>query len=253
VSQIAANIEAVYQRINAAAGRAGRRAGDIRLVAVTKTHPLQTVIAAYEAGLRHFGENRAQEGRDKAMAMAGWLADAPQRAGPEPLTWHMIGHLQRRQVGDVLGQFKLIHSVDRVKFAGRINRLAQRDDLEPVEILLECNVSGEASKSGFSLDNWAADRGQLRRFVEAIDRIGLLDKVIIKGLMTMAPLADDPEETRPTFSSLAALQKTLQEQRPLFDWQELSMGMTDDFEVAIEEGATIIRVGRALFGERAAG
>ncbi len=250
MSNIAANIKAVYRRIEAAAQRAGRQADDVTLVAVTKTHPLKTVIEAYEAGLRHFGENRTKEGRDKVIGMADWLAGAPEKARDDLPTWHMIGHIQSRQVGQVLGQFQLIHSVDSLKLAQRINRLSERDDYPALEILLECNVSGEATKAGFGLDNWSTDKAQLDAFLEIIEQIGSLNKIIIRGLMTMAPWSKNPEDARPTFQSLAALRKTLQVEMPQFKWGHLSMGMTDDFEVAIEEGATIIRVGRALFGKR---
>ncbi|MBN1994196.1 MAG: YggS family pyridoxal phosphate-dependent enzyme [Anaerolineae bacterium] len=245
---ITVNVETVYQRINAAVKRAGRNPAEITLVAVTKTHSLETVIAAYRAGLRHFGENRVQEGRTKVMEMAGWLAcNLPEHEAP---TWHLIGHLQSRQVGAALGQFSLMHAVDSLKLAQRLNRLAERDDYPPVEILLECNVSGEASKYGFALDAWTSDSGQLNTFLESIAHMAKLDRVVIRGLMTMAPLGDHPEETRPVFQSLAGLRARLQKEMPEIAWQHLSMGMTDDFEVAIEEGATIIRVGRALFGER---
>lgn len=162
----------------------------------------------------------------------------------------MMGHLQTRQAGEALGQFSLIHAVDSLKLAERLNRLAERDNCPPVEVLLECNVSGEASKFGFALNRWATDDRQLRTFLEMVTQMAALPQVIIRGLMTMAPLSESPEETRPVFRSLAALRVTLQSDMPQIDWRHLSMGMTDDFEVAIEEGATIIRVGRALFGER---
>ena len=248
MSSIAANLDALYQRIDAAAKRAGRAANDITLVAVTKTHPLETVVQAYQAGLRHFGENRVQEGREKVAAMAEWLESiSPDQERP---IWHLIGHLQSRQVEAALGQFSLIHSVDSLKLAQRINRLAERDNHPLVEVLLECNVSGEATKFGFALDHWASDRRQLTTFLETIAQMVTLDKVVIRGLMTMAPLGQDAEQARPVFQSLAALRATLQTEIPEVDWRHLSMGMTDDFEVAIEEGATMIRVGRAIFGER---
>lgn len=245
MSQIGANIEAVYERMQAASRRAGRQVDEITLVAVTKTHPVETVIAGYQAGLRQFGENRVEEGIDKIAQMAGWL-----EAGREPPAWHMIGHLQSRKAGDILGQFKLTHSVDSLKLAERIDRLARRDDFPPVEILLEVNVSGEAAKYGFALNGWSSDPAQLETFIEDVTQLAALDKIVIRGLMTMAPLVEDPEEARPTFQSLASLRVRLRQELPHLDWSHLSMGMTDDFEVAIEEGATIIRVGRALFGER---
>jgi pyridoxal phosphate enzyme (YggS family) len=249
MSAIAAKVETVYRRIQAAAQRAGRQADDIKLVAVTKTHPLATVIEAYQAGLRHFGENRADEGQAKVAAMADWLAQRSEERLDRP-RWHFIGHLQSRQVGSVLGQFKTIHSVDSLKLAQRINRLAKRDDFPPVEVFLECNVSGETSKYGFALERWSTDKAQLTAFLDQITQMESLEKIMVRGLMVMAPWSANPEDARPTFKSLAALRQRLQIDLPQFDWRHLSMGMTDDFEVAIEEGATIIRVGRALFGER---
>ena len=248
MSNIAVNTEAVYERIHNAAQRAGRDANEITLVAVTKTHPLDTVVNAYQSGLRHFGENRLPEGAEKVAALTQWLAANP--GAGQPL-WHFIGHLQSRQVGAVLaGQFNLIHSVDSLKLAQRINRLAERDGHPPVEVLLQCNVSGEESKTGFSLNNWMADPKQLDDFCAVVSQMDTLNKIIIRGVMTMAPLFNNPEDARPTFKSLAALRSKLQSELSQFEWQHLSMGMTDDFEVAIEEGATIVRVGRAIFGER---
>lgn len=245
MNQIEANLEAVTERMEAAARRAGRQGEEITLVAVTKTHPVETVIAGYEAGLRHFGENRVEEGVEKIDQMADWLAE-----GRQPPAWHMVGHVQSRKAGDILGRFHLTHSVDSLKLAERIDRLARRDDFPPLEILLEANVSGEGSKYGFALERWSSDPAQLQAFIEEVNQIAALEKVIIRGLMTMAPLVEDPEAARPTFQSLAGLRARLQQERPDLDWSQLSMGMTDDFEVAIEEGATMIRVGRALFGER---
>lgn len=249
MSNLAANIESVYRRIEAAAGRAGRRADEITLVAVTKTHPPETVIAAYRAGLRHFGENRVEEAGPKIAAVQDWLDTQPDFVDTPPV-WHLIGHLQSRKAGQALGRYRLIHSVDSLKLAQRLNRLALRDNYPPQELLLECNVSGEATKAGFALHHWAANPAQLEAFLEAVAQIECLEKIKIRGLMTMAPLSTNPEDARPTFRSLAGLRDRLQARMPGTDWSHLSMGMTDDFEVAIEEGATIIRVGRALFGER---
>ncbi len=239
-------VNAVKARIEAAATRANRLASEVVLVAVTKTHPLETVIEAHQTGLRHFGENRIIE-KEKVTEMGTWIDADSSREAP---TWHFIGHIQTRQAGDVLGRYSLIHSLDSLKLAERIQRLAERDDHVPVDVLVQCNVSGEASKSGFELSNWATDKTQLTAFLAQLDTIAALDKLHIRGLMTMAPIVDDPERVRPVFKSLAGLRQRLQEMRSSIDWQHLSMGMTDDFEVAIEEGATIVRVGRALFGER---
>ncbi len=246
MSQIAARIEAVRQRIDRAAARAGRSASDVTLVAVTKTYPLETVIEAYQAGLRHFGENRTAEGKAKAAGLTEWL----QQMGGEAPIWHLIGHVQSRQVDDALGVYRVVHSLDSLKLAQRLDRLAARDNCPPVEVLLQCNVSGEVSKSGFELVQWASHQAQWQAFLDTVIEISRLDHVIIRGLMTMAPWFDDPAEARPTFQSLAALRARLQAELPHLDWTHLSMGMSDDFEIAIEEGATIIRVGRSLFGER---
>lgn len=246
MNDLSANIETVYERIEAAARRGGRSAGDISLVAITKTHPLETVIAAYRAGLRHLGENRVQEGLEKIEGLAEWLEEKE----AAPPTWHMVGHLQSRKVGDVLGRYQMIHSVDSLKLAERIDRLARRDDYPPVDVLLECNVSGEASKYGFALNNWQTKPAELEAFLADVEQMARLEKLNIQGLMTMAPWYDNPEDTRPTFRSLAALQEKLQQEIPQIEWRHLSMGMTDDFEIAIEEGATLVRIGRAIFGPR---
>jgi pyridoxal phosphate enzyme (YggS family) len=246
--ELAANIEAVRQRISAAAQRVGRQAGEITLVAVTKTQPLETVVAAFQAGLRHFGENRAHEYLDKVNGFAGWWKSQP---AAQPICWHFIGHLQSRQVGLVLaGRPSLIHSVDSLKLAERINRLAKREECPPLDILLQCNISGEQTKSGFALERWSTNKNQWAAFLAAVRQLAAFDRVVVRGLMTMAPFSTDPEMARPTFQSLVALQTRLQAEAPQLDWRHLSMGMTDDFEVAIEEGATLIRVGRAIFGER---
>ncbi|NJN97129.1 MAG: YggS family pyridoxal phosphate-dependent enzyme [Anaerolineales bacterium] len=246
MSQMAARIEELWQRIHRAAERAGRSTDEITVVAVTKTHPLEAVIAAYQAGLRHFGENRAAEGKDKATGLTEWL----RQSGGEAPTWHLIGHLQSRQVDEALGVYHFIHSLDSLKLAQRIDRLAARNNCPPLEVLLQCNVSGETSKSGFELARWTSDEEQWQTFLETVLEISRLDNVIIRGLMTIAPWFDDPAEARPTFQSLAALRTRLQAELPQLDWTHLSMGMSDDFEIAIEEGATLIRVGRILFGER---
>jgi hypothetical protein len=248
VSLIAQNIQAVRQRIDAAAHRAGRLPQEITLVAVSKTQPPELVIEACQSGLRHFGENRVPEGNQKALALAEWLA-RQENAGAAK--WHFIGHIQSRQAELVLeGHYGLLHSVDSLKLARRLNRLAAQNQTGPINVLLQCNVSGEVSKFGFDLNQWQTDPRQLATFVSEVEAISQLEHVAVQGLMTMAPWSANPEDTRPTFRSLFALRETLRTKAPQFQWPQLSMGMTDDFEIAIEEGATIIRVGRAIFGER---
>jgi hypothetical protein len=251
---MAANLRQVQARIQAAAGRAGREPGEVTLVAVTKTHPLEVVQSAYQAGVRHFGENRVEEALEKIAPFEAWLAGRP--ADSPPPAWHMVGHLQSRKAGDALAHFHTIHSVDSLKLAERLNRLAEREAQSvlsgrlPMPILLECNVSGEASKYGFALSAWREDRQVRRAFFETVRDILTFPWIHLQGLMTMAPIVADPQQARPIFVALRALRDALAEAYPHVEWCHLSMGMTDDFEVAVEEGATLVRIGRALFGPR---
>jgi hypothetical protein len=247
---ISANLRVVQERIRAAAHRAGRDPAEVTLVGVTKTYPLEMMQAAYQAGLRQFGENRVEEGCVKIPAFDDWLA-ANSEAPARP-TWHMIGHLQSRKVADALACFDVIHSVDSLRLAERLNRLAERDQVEPrMPVMLECNVSGEASKYGFELTRWADDPRMRADFFDVVRRIIELPRLRLEGLMTMAPIVADPEQARPVFVALRALRDALAEEFPGVQWRHLSMGMTDDFEVAIDEGATLVRIGRAIFGPRA--
>ncbi|MDM8521339.1 YggS family pyridoxal phosphate-dependent enzyme [Anaerolineales bacterium HSG6] len=248
VSKLSLNIAKVQQRIKTAAERVGRNADEITLVAVTKTHPLELHLEAYNAGLRHFGENRVHEIETKIPAFAD-LIDGYEF---DPAIWHFIGHIQSRQVATVLtSQPDILHALDSVKLAQRIERIMVREGhRHALSVLLQCNVSGEASKSGFPLYNWQEDETQLDTFVAQVEQILDLPHIMIAGLMTMAPYSDNPEDARPVFQSLVELQEHLQWLLSTVNWHDLSMGMTSDFEVAIEEGATIVRVGRALFGER---
>ena len=220
------NIERVRERIAAAERRAGRQ-GEVTLIAVSKTHPAETVAAAFRQGLTRFGENRVEEAGPKAEA----LRDLP-------VEWHMIGHLQSRKAADVFPWASLVHSVDSVKLAGRLSRAAPPGG--SLSILLQVNVSGEASKEGFAPEEMTA----------ATEMIAAFPGLRIEGLMTMAPISDNPEDARPVFRNLRQVRDGLARQFPHLSWRHLSMGMTDDFEVAIEEGATLVRIGRAIFGER---
>ncbi len=243
---IAANLAQVQHRIEAAAQRAGRAPTEVTLVAVTKTQPLEVVQAAYEAGVRHFGENRVEEGRTKIPLFNEWLSSIGS-GGSQPARWHMIGHVQHRKAADTLAWFDLTHSVDSLRLAERLNRLASPEGPD-VRILLECNVSGEESKYGFPLSQWQTKREVRDSFFDTVRQLIDLPQLSVQGLMTMAPLAADPEETRPVFAALRSLRDALGETFPTTPWQHLSMGMTDDFEVAVEEGATLVRIGRAIFG-----
>ncbi len=242
MSDIRDNLARIQERIAQAALRSGRGAEDITLVAVTKTFSADVVLAAHEAGLRHFGENRAREGISKMTAIEPYVAD-------DPPIWHMIGHIQSRKARRVADHYDYVHSVDRLKIARRLSSYAEGADRE-LPVLLECNISGEGSKYGFPLENWDGDDEQRRTFLAAVDEMTRLPALQLRGLMTMPPYVDDPEEVRPLFASLRALRDLLREQFPSSEWAQLSMGMTNDFEVAIEEGATMVRIGRAIFGAR---
>ena len=226
------NLVRVQDRIASAAARAGRDAADVTLIAVSKTQPVDVLLAAYELGVRHFGENRVEEAAAKVPAFR-------QAIGDPAVVFHMIGHLQSRKAGDAIALFDRVHSVDSVKLAQRLSRFAA----QPLPILLEVNVSGEGSKYGFD----GARRDEL---FSAIEVIAPLPNLQLDGLMTMAPMVDDPEQARPVFRALRELRDEIEARYLTIKLPHLSMGMTDDFEVAIEEGATLVRIGRAIFGER---
>ena len=222
---ISDRLEAVRRRVNAAADISGRAPGDVLLVAISKTWPADVCLEAIEAGAEVLGENRAQEFREKYVVLK------------ERARWHFVGHLQTNKVRHVVGAAELIHSVDRIGLAVAIDKRAQSIGIVQ-DVLVEVNVSGEASKNGI----------EPARAEELIARIDGLPAVTARGLMSMPPLTPDPEDSRPYFKDLAALRDEIAERHQ--DVRELSMGMTRDFEVAIEEGATIIRVGEAIFGRR---
>jgi pyridoxal phosphate enzyme (YggS family) len=234
MNDLKTNLSSVQERIAAAAGRAGRHPEEVTLVAVTKMEPPDVILAAYELGLRHFGENRIEEAQEKAGDL------------PADITWHMIGHIQSRKARDVLPLFDWVHAVDRAKIARRLERFAAESG-RPLPVLLECNVSGEASKYGFATDRWVEDEEQRRALFAAIEEILALPHLQVQGLMTMAPIVEQAEQARPTFVQLRRLRDELARAFPQASWHHLSMGMTDDFEVAIEEGATLVRIGRAIF------
>ena len=220
LNYIEANLEQVRRRIAQTCLRAGRAPEQITIVAVTKGVSPEAIRAALNAGVRHFGESRIQEAQRKREQLPG--------LEPRPV-WHFLGHLQTNKVGAALRLFDIIHSVDSLKLAEALNQRAQ----SKIPVLLEVNLAGEATKSGF-----------LSNQVEvAFQKIHSLPELEVKGLMTVAPQTDDPEEARPFFRQVRQLAMTL-------GLSELSMGMSDDFEVAIEEGATIVRLGRVIFGPR---
>lgn len=233
----------IQERIAAAAARVNRDPAAITLVAVTKTWPVATVLAAYEVGMRHFGENRVEELAEKVPALNQALGPA------HGVTWHLIGNLQSRKTGAAAAYADFFHALDRLKIAHRLSAQLQQNR-RTLPVLLEVNVSGEASKAGFDVTRWETDEGQRRGIRDAAATITQLPNLQLCGLMTMAPWEVTDEEIRAVFRRTRELAHWLQETLPTLDFSTLSMGMTDDFEIAIEEGATHIRVGRALFGER---
>jgi len=226
VPTIAENLELVKARIAQAAAKSKRSADDIELVAVTKTHSAERVGETIDAGHLCFGESKVQEARAKIPLL------------PSNLRWHFIGHLQRNKVRQALPLFELIHSVDSLELAQAIDRIAHDDGLHP-RVLLEVNLAGEASKFGFQPD-------KLRQEMESLLA---LPRLSIEGLMCIAPLGPEAETSRRYFVTLRELRNSFENEFEL-KLPHLSMGMTNDYTVAIEEGATLIRVGTAIFGER---
>lgn len=226
---VRSNLEAVKDRIRKAAERAGRNPADIRLVAVTKQVEPERIIQAAQAGARIFGENYAQELRDKYEAV--------EKSVEEQVEWHFIGRLQRNKVKYLIGRVELIHSLDSASVAEEINKRAQKAGIK-MPVLIEVDTAQEESKGGIK----AAEAGDF------INGLAELLSIEIRGLMTMPPYFNEPELARPYFRKLRELRDDLKNKFPLV--KELSMGMSGDFEVAIEEGATLVRVGSAIFGPR---
>ena len=217
---IARNINEVIERIAHAASRVGRSPDEVTIIAVTKYVGESDIQQAVEAGIEHFGENRVQEAQRKILRLPGF--------GLCP-TWHMIGHLQRNKVQTALKIFDIIHSIDSIQLAQSISAQAEK----VIPVLLQVNVAMEKTKGGF----------QSNELQEAVAEVSELPNLLIKGLMTIAPMVDKPEEVRPVFRELCEL-------RDSFGLEHLSMGMSNDFEIAVEEGATMVRLGRIIFGER---
>ncbi len=237
-SKIAHNAERVEQRIAKACRQSGRRRDEITLVAVTKTRSAEEVIAAYHCGLTHLGENRVEELEDKRPRVTEAIP-----AGK--VTWHMIGHIQSRKASRVVQVADVVHSVDSLRLARRLERYAQEQGLV-LPVLLETNVSHEESKYGFP----AWDDEAQAQTVEAWGELADFSHVSVQGLMTMAPLGATVEEATGVFRALRHLRDRVRKVHRFSSWDELSMGMTDDFEPAIREGATMVRIGRAIFGPR---
>ena len=222
------NVAEVEARIQAACKRAGRRREEVTLIAVSKTKPVSDIYEIIETGIKDYGENKVQEMCDKMEIIQ------------EPLNWHMIGHLQRNKVKYIVDKAKLIHSVDSLRLAQQISQEAIKKEVE-VDILIEVNVAEEASKFGLSTEE----------VIQMIEAIAKLPAVHIKGLMTVAPFTDNPEDNRPYFRNLKQLAVDIDGKNiDNVTMSVLSMGMTGDYEVAIEEGATMVRVGTGIFGAR---
>jgi PLP dependent protein len=231
---ISGNLDAVRERIARSARRSGRDPGEIALMAVSKTQTPQRIREAYNAGQRLFGENRVQEFADKAAALFD-LHDAD---------WHMIGHLQTNKAAKTTELFRAVDSVDSLKLAEKLDAAARALGRK-LDVLLEINIGGETAKTGLPLDSPAVEQ-----LLTAAPR---LDALVFRGLMTVPPFTDDPEGARPYFRKLRGLRDTIAARKlPAVAMDQLSMGMSHDFEVAIEEGSTCVRVGTAIFGERKA-
>ncbi len=230
------NFERVCEQIEGAARLAGRAAGTVKLVVVTKGHSSEAARAVVAAGARRLGENYLEEALGKMEALPG-----------VSLEWHMIGHIQSRKARPVCERFDWVQSLDSLKLAQRLDQFAGELGRR-LPVLLECNVSGEASKFGFPL--W--DEPRWPDFLQAAAALMALPHLQICGLMTMPPYDPDPEAARPHFQRLRRLQAFLASQVPQADWSELSMGMSGDFEIAVQEGATLVRVGTAIVGARQA-
>ena len=229
------NLDAVRTRISGAAQKAGCDPATIRLVVVTKGHSAESIQALYELGVREIGESYVEEGLEK-QARLGSITD---------LAWHMIGHVQSRKAETVAKYFTMVHSVDRLKLARRLDRSAAESD-RALQILLECNVSGEATKYGWH----AWDKEGWPSLIPEIGEVLTLPNVRVHGLMSMAPYLDDAEKARLYFARTRELRDFLGQNFPQSDWSQLSMGMSGDFEAAILEGATILRIGTAILGPR---
>ena len=222
------NLEAVEANIQAACERAGRDRSEVTLIAVSKTKPVETLQEAYDLGVRIFGENKAQELAGKYEVL------------PDDIHWHMIGHMQRNKVKYIVDKVDLIHSVDSVRLAETIEKEAEKRNVT-VNILIEVNVAKEESKYGLMPEE----------VIDFVDKLADFPHLRVKGLMTIAPFVDDPEENRPIFAHLRKLSVDIAKKNiDNITMSILSMGMTNDYQVAIEEGATMVRVGTGIFGAR---
>jgi len=230
-NQLAKRLAAVQARIRAAAERCGRAAEDIRLIAISKTHPATAIKSLIEFGAVDIGENRVQEAEQKITEI-----------GRDKARWHLVGHLQANKARRALTLFDVIHSLDSLDLARRLDRLCVEEGRQKLPVLVQVDLGHEETKSGI-------DESELN---DLVDGLGPLTRLELTGLMTLPPFFDDVEQSRPFFRRLRELRDELAARGAFRNGKgELSMGMTHDFEIAIEEGATMIRVGTAIFGERA--
>ena len=227
---LAVRLADVRARMSAAAQRSGRRPDEVRLIAISKTHPATVIKQVCQLGATDFGENRVQEAEGKIAEI-----------GREKVRWHLVGHLQANKARRAVNLFDVVHSLDTLDLAQRLDRLCAEEGRESLPVLIQIDLGHEETKSGI-------DESELNHLVESL---GPLTRLKLIGLMTLPPFFDDPEQSRPFFRRLRELRDELN-QRGAFGERtgELSMGMTHDFEVAIEEGATMVRIGTAIFGER---
>jgi pyridoxal phosphate enzyme (YggS family) len=235
LTQIKARYLHVQEQIDQAAQQSGRNPDAVRLMVVTKAQPMPVVRAAVEAGACILGENYAEEALEKILALRPDFA----------VEWHMIGHVQSRKASLVARNFDMLHSLDSLKLASRLDRFLDEQG-KSMLVLLEANVSGEESKYGWPA--WDEDRWP--DLLPEFEKILALPRLEVCGLMTMPPYFEDPERTRPFFRRLCNLRDFLQKNLPQMDWRELSMGTSVDFVAAIQEGATYVRIGQAILGER---
>jgi len=223
------NIAWVQERIAAACDRSGRRAEEVKLVAVSKKVTPEIIRRAYDAGLRDFGENRVQEASEKRTALSDLT-----------VTWHLIGHLQTNKARPARELFHWVHSIDSLRLAAKLDKAAVCSG-DRLQVLLEVNLGGEAAKSGASENE----------VMELVGQVSQFETLELRGLMTIPPFFEDPTNARPFFQRLRELSEKVESAHlPNVSMRDLSMGMSHDFEVAIEEGATVVRVGTAIFGER---
>lgn len=228
--QLAARLTAVRERIAAAANACGRQAEEVRLIAISKTHPASVIRTLIELGATDLGENRVQEAEGKIAEV-----------GRERVRWHLVGHLQANKVRRAINLFQVIHSVDSLDLAQRLDRLCAEEKRDKLPVLIQVDLGHEETKSGI-------DESELTHMVEGLQSLTHLEFI---GLMTLPPFFDDTEQSRPFFRRLRELRDELESQGAFGNRKgELSMGMTHDFEIAIQEGATMVRIGTAIFGER---